>query len=161
VLFIITQQVQPSLSMQLRQSQHAWIISPHLGSPLVQVMQTPLSVISHLQIPIVKLQQQMVIPLSIAQQLHMPPASIVHRFCTMLAASLSSQRQLIFMPPVHFSNFSVQRGTMSQFVLVGPVAGVPIVGAPMPEAPSPGIPIPVRSIIIVLAIHSSPFVTAV
>jgi hypothetical protein len=46
VLFIMTQQVHPSLVMQLRQSQQAWIISPHLASPLVQVMHTPLAVIS-------------------------------------------------------------------------------------------------------------------
>ncbi len=49
VLLSITQQVQPALSMQLRHSQQAWIISQHLLSPLVQVTHTPLSVISHLQ----------------------------------------------------------------------------------------------------------------
>lgn len=35
VLFIIMQQVQPACTMQLRQSQQAWIISLHLLSPQV------------------------------------------------------------------------------------------------------------------------------
>jgi hypothetical protein len=74
------QQVQPSLSMTVMQSQQAWIISQHLASPLVQVMQTPLSVISHLHMPIVMLQQHTIIPFIIMQQLHIPPAIIEHRF---------------------------------------------------------------------------------
>ena len=80
VLFIMTQQVHPALAMQLRQSQQAWIISPHLASPLVQVTQTPLSVISQRHMPMVRLQQQTVMPFIIQQQLHMLPASMVHRF---------------------------------------------------------------------------------
>jgi integrase len=48
VLFIIMQQVQPSLSMVLMQSQQAWIISPHFRSPLVQVIVQPLAVMSQL-----------------------------------------------------------------------------------------------------------------
>ena len=42
----------------------------------------------------------------------MPPASMLHKFCIMLQAVLSSLEQVIFMPPAHFSNFSVQRGTI-------------------------------------------------
>jgi hypothetical protein len=61
-LFIRTQQVQPAFIMQLRQSQQAWIISQHLASPLVQVMQTPLSVVSQRHRPIVMLQQQTIMP---------------------------------------------------------------------------------------------------
>jgi len=99
VLFIMTQQVQPSLSMQAMQSQQDWIISQHLASPLVQVMQTPSLVISHLHMPMVKLQQQHIMPFIIMQQLHMPPASMVHKFCTIVQAILSSQTQVIFMPP--------------------------------------------------------------
>ena len=63
VLLSITQQVQPAVSMLERQSQQDWIISQHLLSPLVQVMQTPESVISHLQCPIVRQQVQTVMPL--------------------------------------------------------------------------------------------------
>ena len=55
---------------------------------------------------------QTVMPLSMQQQ-HMPPASMVQRFCIMLHAILSSQTQVIFMPPWHFSNLSVQRGTIT------------------------------------------------
>jgi hypothetical protein len=73
VLFIITQQVQPSLSMHEMQSQQAWIISQHFGSPLVQVMHTPLSVMSHLHMPIVRLQQQTIMPFIIMQQETIPP----------------------------------------------------------------------------------------
>jgi hypothetical protein len=148
VLFIITQQVQPSLSMVAMQSQQAWIISQHFGSPLVQVMTHPLSIISHLHRPMVRLQQQTIMPFIIMQQLHMPPAIMVQRFCIMLHAIGSSQVQTIFMPPWHFSNLKVQRGTIIQL----PGDGIPAAG-PAP-APMPGIPIPVipvRSTIIVLA----------
>ena len=55
VLFMSTQQVQPALVMQVRLSQQAWIISQHLVSPVVQVMQTPVSVRSHLHMPMVRL----------------------------------------------------------------------------------------------------------
>jgi len=75
-----------------------------LASPLVQVMQTPSLVISHWHMPMVRLQQQTAMPFIMTQQLHMPPASMVQRFCTMLHAILSSHVQVIFMPPVHFSN---------------------------------------------------------
>ena len=43
----------------------------------------------------------------------MPPASMVQRFCIMLQAIASSQVQVIFMPPVHFSILMVQRGTIT------------------------------------------------
>jgi hypothetical protein len=147
VLFIITQQVQPSLRQHARQSQQHWIISQHFGSPLVQVMQTPSLVISHLHMPMVKLQQQTIMPFIMQQTEHMPPAIIVQRFCTMLQAILSSQEQVIFMPPVHFSILKVQRGTIIQLVEAGIPAGEPIVGVPIPGMGMPCIPIPVRSII--------------
>src|SRR5437588_2118206 len=108
-----TQQVQPELTIVFRQSQYAWIISPHLASPLVQVKLTPLSVVSDLQWPIVKVQVQTIMPLCMTQQLHRPPASMVHKFCIMLHATASSLAQVSFMPPVHFSNFIVQRGTIT------------------------------------------------
>jgi hypothetical protein len=155
-LFSITQQVQPSLSMQAMQSQHAWIISQHFGSPLVQVMQTPLSVMSHLHMPIVMLQQQTIMPFIIRQQLHMPPWSIEQRFCTMLQATLSSHEQVIFIPPWHFSILTVQRGTIIQLGLG--IIPVPIPGMLVAGIPIPGIPMPVRSIIIVLDM-TTPFRT--
>jgi len=46
VLLIVRQQVQPQSIQQDRQSQQAWIISQQFWSPLVQVMQKPVSVIS-------------------------------------------------------------------------------------------------------------------
>ena len=59
---IMKQQVQPSFIMEVRHSQHAWIISQLLASPLVQVMWKPFSVISHLHIPMVKLQLHIIMP---------------------------------------------------------------------------------------------------
>src|SRR5262245_28690777 len=56
VLLMSTQQVQPDSNRQCRQSQQAWIISQHFWSPLVQVIVQPLSVVSYLHIPIVRLQ---------------------------------------------------------------------------------------------------------
>jgi hypothetical protein len=101
----------------------------------MQVMQTPSLVFSHLQTPIVMLQQQSIIPFIMQQQLHMPPAIAAHRFCSMLAAILSSQEQVIFMPPVHFSIFILQRGTIIMF-MAGALAGICV---PMPGI-MPGMP---------------------
>ena len=123
MLFIIMQQVQPAFIMAVMQSQQAWIMAQQSVSPLVQVMRTPSSVISHLHMPIVRLQQQTIMPFIIMQQLHMPPAIIVQRFCIMPADILSSQVQVIFMPPVHFSIVIVQRGTIIMFVPAGIVPG--------------------------------------
>jgi hypothetical protein len=55
------------------------------------------------------------------------------------------------MPPLHFSIFMVQRGTMSMLGIIG-AAVPPIVDGAMPGMLIPGIPIPVRSIIIVFVI---------
>ncbi|MGE5755181.1 MAG: hypothetical protein ACM35G_05620 [Planctomycetaceae bacterium] len=87
-------------------------------------------------------------PFIIIQQLHMPPAIMVQRFCIMPLAILSSLVHMIFTPPSHFSIFIVQRGNIIMFMAVGIVPGVGIVPAPMPAVLIPGIPIPNRSIII-------------
>jgi hypothetical protein len=100
-----------------------------------------------LHIPIVKLQQQTIMPFIIMQQQHIPPASIVHRFCTMLRAILSSQEQVIFMPPLQCSILKVHRGTIIKLARAGIAVVVPIVGVPMPGTPMPCIAIPARSII--------------
>ena len=110
-------------------------------------MVTPSLVMSHLHMPIVRLQQQTIMPFIITQQLHMPPASILHRFCTMPQAILSSQEQVIFIPPVHFSILRVQRGTMSQFMAPGMAVTGLAIGAPIPGILMPCIAIPARSII--------------
>jgi hypothetical protein len=71
--FIIRQQLQPAFIIVLMHSQQLWIISAHLGSPLVQVTLTPSLVMSHLHMAIIKLQQQTIMPFIMQQQLHMPP----------------------------------------------------------------------------------------
>lgn len=156
VLFIITQQVQPQAIMHDRQSQQAWIILQHSASPEVQVRQQPSLVISHLHMPIVRLHMQTIMPFIMQQQEHMPPWSIMHRFCIMLQAIASSHEQVIFIPPVHFSNFIVQRGSMRKFGAVGMPVGAPTAGDAIPGIPMPGIAIPVRSIIIAFAISFTP-----
>jgi hypothetical protein len=87
-------------------------------------------------------------PFIIMEQLHIPPASIVHRFCTMLVAISSSQLQVIFMPPLTFSILMVQRGTIMKLGPAGIPVGAPMPGVAMPGAAMPGMPIAVRSIII-------------
>jgi len=72
--------VQPDFIIPDIQAQHASIIAQQAGSPLVQVMHTPSSVASHLHRPIVRLQQQTIIPFNMQQQLHRPPAIMVQRF---------------------------------------------------------------------------------
>jgi hypothetical protein len=98
-------------------------------------MQTPLSVISHLLMAMVMLQQQTIIPFIMQQQEHIPPAIMVQRFWIMVADIASSLMQVIFMPPAHFSILMVQRGTIIMFGEVGVVEGEPIV--PMPVVPMP------------------------
>ncbi len=115
-------------------------------------MQTPLSVISQRHMPMVILQQQTIMPFIIMQQLTMPPCIMVHRFCIMLQAILSSQLHSIFMPPWHFSNFIVQRGTI--IMLAGMVLDPPIIGAVVPDMPMPAIKF--RSIVM-LVISLSPW----
>jgi hypothetical protein len=66
----------------------------------------------------------------------------------MLVDILSSHVHVIFIPPVHFSNVSVHRGTITMFVADGVVPVLPI----MPGAPGMPIPMPARSIIIALVI---------
>jgi hypothetical protein len=149
--FIRTQQVQPAFIMALQQSQHAWIMAQQSLSPLVQVIVQPFSVISHLHMPIIRLQQQAIIPFHIMQQLHIPPDIIVQRFCSIPAVIFSSLVQVIFIPPVHFSIFSVQRGTIIMFMVPGLIVGALM--APAPGDPIPGIPIPLRSIIIALVME--------
>jgi hypothetical protein len=90
------------------------------------------------------------------QQLSMPPAIIVQRFCNIAAETLSSQEHITFMPPGHFVNVMVHRGTIIMFmpgaagawVLIIPV--VPGIG--MLDIGIPGIAVPERSIIFVVAI---------
>jgi hypothetical protein len=158
MLFMHMQQTQPAAHMEAMQSQQAWIIEQQAGSPLVQVMHTPSSVISHLHMPIIMLQQQTIMPFIIMQQLHMPPAIMVQRFCIIVAVILSSHLHVIFIPSLHFSIFIVQRGTIIHCGGIGIVAVPPIapcIMLPMPM-PIPGIPMPARSIIIELIIAVTP-----
>jgi hypothetical protein len=128
-LIIIVQQ-QPDLSMTVMLSQQAWIMSVQALSPEVQVMHTPSFIISHRHIPMVRQQLQTGMPFIIIQQLTMPPVIMVQSCCIMVHAALSSHVQVIFIPPVHFSIFIVQRGIMSHCDPIGGVMGM--VAMPVP-----------------------------
>jgi hypothetical protein len=149
---IITQQVQPAFMQAAMQSQQPWIMASHILSPLVQEIVHPSLVISHLHMPIVRLQQQTIIPFIMQQQLTIPPAIMVQRFCIMVQAAGSVQVQVIFIPPEHFSILMVQRGTMTMFGAIVPAA------AGIPEPAIPGIPVVGRSIIIVPVVMIAPSV---
>jgi hypothetical protein len=153
MLFMQTQQTQPAVVMPIMQSQQAWIMAQQDGSPLVQVMQTPSLVGSHLHMPIAMLQQHIIMPFIIMQQLHMPPAIIEQRFWSIVADMASSHLHVIFMPPVHFSILILHRGTIIHCGAAGIPAAVPI--GPAPAVPIPGIPMPARSITIAVVIAGS------
>jgi hypothetical protein len=93
------------------------------------------------------LQFIIIIPFIIMQQLTMLPLSIVQRFWSMPADTLSSQTQVSFIPPSHSSIFVVQRGMIIMFMPV-----VPVIGGFM-LMPIPGIII-CRSIVIIMRIVS-------
>jgi hypothetical protein len=154
MLFMQTQQTQPDLVIAVMQSQLAWIMAEQAGSPLVQVMQTPSLVGSHLHMPIAMLQQHIIMPFIIAQQLHMPPAIIEQRFWSIEADIASSQVHVIFIPPVHFSILILHRGTIIHCGADGMPPVAPI--GPVAAWPIPGIPMPARSIMIALVISFCP-----
>ena len=110
MLFIIRYMQQPGIIMAVMQSQQAWHIFSAFLSPLVQVMTQPMSVISQAHMHMVMLHIQTIWPFIIMQQPIMPPAFIIIICCSIMAAVLSSQTQVIFMPPGHFSMVMVQRG---------------------------------------------------
>lgn len=123
--FIMMQQQQPAFIMAVMQSQQAWIMSQQALSPEVQVIMQPSAVISHLQVPIIMLQDIMVMPFIIMQQFIMPPAIIFIMFCIMERCIMSSQTQVIFMPPSHFSIFMVHRGIIIMPFMAGIIMGMP------------------------------------
>ena len=150
---IIRQQVQPAFRQAIMQSQQPWIMAMQAGSPLEQVTTHPSLVISVLHMPIIRLQLQQTIPFIMQQHEHMPPASMVHRFCIIARATASSQTQVIFMPPLIFSTVILQRGTIIMFGAIGAIGADDMPGM----LDMPGIPMPVRSIIIVLVMFPDSF----
>lgn len=126
-------------------------MSQQVLSPLVQVTLHPVLVISTLHVPQVKLQVHTGIPFIVKQQETIPPWSIVQRFCTVAQAVASSHVQVTHIPPAHFSNLNVHRGTMT---IDPPGTGV-AVGIPL-IVPIPGIPMPVRSMSIAVVIVIPP-----
>lgn len=128
------------------------------ASPLVQVMMQPSLVISVLHIPIIRLHVQQTMPFIMHEQEHMPPASMLHRFCIMAQATASSHLQVIFIPPAHFSIIILQRGTI---IMLGAIGVVPMPGIGLEPMPGIGIPMPIpdRSIIIVPVIILTPWVS--
>jgi hypothetical protein len=152
------QQVMPGIIMAVMPSQHDWIIFSQFLSPEVQVIMQPMSVMSILHMPIIpRLHMQQHMPFIIMQQETIPPAIMLHRFCIIMAAVLSSQVQVIFMPPAHFSIFIVQRGIIIEGMLddSGIIGMRPIMGMPIMPPIGPIPMLDVRSLVIVLLISSS------
>jgi hypothetical protein len=102
-----------------RHSQNAWICSQHCLSPLVQVMEQPSLVFSHLQLANAKLHWQQQTPFLQQQHEQQPSHSMRQRFCSAPQATSSSHLQRILQPSCVFSNLIVQRGTTFQFENVG------------------------------------------
>ena len=88
----------------------------------MQVMQTPSLVHSVLQIPQHRLTWQQGMPFIVQQQLHSPSHSDWQRFCNVPQATSSSHEHEIFMPPLHFSTFIVQRGSIIMVPIDGAAA---------------------------------------
>jgi hypothetical protein len=88
-----TKQQQPLFRQHSSVSQHDCRIAQHALSPLVQVMQQPSLVLSHLQMPQVRLHWQTVKPFNVAQHEHSPPTNDLHRFCRVARETSSSQTQ--------------------------------------------------------------------
>jgi hypothetical protein len=130
--FIMTQQVMPGIIMPVMQSQQDWIIFSKCLSPLVHVIVHPMSIISTLHIPIIPtLHTHMVIPFIIMQHEHMPFCIIIMRLAIIAAEVLSSNVQVIRMPPGHFSMAMVHRGA----IIMPGVLGVIIPGIIIPPMP--------------------------
>ena len=72
---------------------HWFIQSQQALSPVVQVMQQPSFVISHLQAHMAMLHWHIIMPFIMQQQLHMPSAIMRQRFCSMAQAISSSHMQ--------------------------------------------------------------------
>ena len=106
-----TVQQQPDLQHVSRHSQHFCNMSQQALSPEVQVMHTPSLVYSHLHEPQHRLHWQTDMPFQVQQQLHIPSATILQRFCNVAQLKLSSHLQYSLKPPAHFSNLNSQRGT--------------------------------------------------
>ena len=85
--FIIMQHMQPGMVMHIiMQSQQAWIILAHRGSPLVQVIFMPMSIISLLHMPIIPMQHIHIgMPFIMHIMEHMPPCIIMHICCIIMA----------------------------------------------------------------------------
>jgi hypothetical protein len=95
-------------------------------SPLVQVMQQPSLVYSHLQWQLANEHLQHSRPLQLHTQLHKPSHNILQRFCRVAHDRSSSHLQCILKPPVHFSNSILQRGTTHMLPAIGAAAGKPV-----------------------------------
>jgi hypothetical protein len=116
----------------------------------VQVKQTPSLVLVHSHLHMAILHWHITMPFIMQQQLHMPPAIILQRFCIITRDISSSHLQVIFMPPAHFSIFIVQRGTMAM------PAGAPdmVPGIAMPGIEVPVVPSMPLSIIIMVIVET-------
>lgn len=147
--FIIIMQQQPAAIILFMQSQHACSISMQPLSPEVHVTVQPLAVISHLQLAIAIVQFIMGMPFIIMQQEIIAPCIMVIMFCIIEHCILSSQLQVMVMPPSHLAMAIVHRGIIIM------LEGIHIAGIGMPPI-EPIISL-IRFVIIVLMVISTFF----
>ena len=124
--FIIMQHMHPGIIMHdIMQSQHAWIIFSHLGSPLVQVIFIPMSIISILHVPIIPhMHEHIIMPFIMQPIEHIPPCIIMHICCIIVADAWSSAVHVTIIPPGHFSIFMVQRGAIMPGIIPPIIEGI-------------------------------------
>jgi hypothetical protein len=93
-------------------------------SPLVQVKHTPSLVIVQSHLHMHRLHWHIIMPFIVQHMPNMPPAIILHMFCKVAAAISSSHMHVTFIPPLHFSTFIVQRGTMHMPGIIVDIPGI-------------------------------------
>jgi hypothetical protein len=96
-----------------------------MGSPLVQVIFMPMSIISILHMPIIPMQHMhMGMPFIMQHIEHMPPCIIMHICCIITADCCSAAVQVIIMPPSTFSITILQRGAIIPGIMPMPIPGI-------------------------------------
>jgi hypothetical protein len=106
------QQSQPAFEQAQMQLQHASIRLQQFLSLLVQVKQTPFLTAVHSHSHMHRSHWQTTLPFEVQQKLILPPDRTLHDSCNVAALCSSLQMQMNFIPPLHFSTFIVQQGTL-------------------------------------------------
>jgi hypothetical protein len=105
-------QSQPALMQAQTQLLQASIRLQQFLSPLQQVKQTPFWTAVHSHSHTHRSHWQTTLPFCVQQKLILPPDRTLHDSCSVAACCSLLQVQMNFTPPLHFSTFIVQQGTL-------------------------------------------------